>query len=102
MNCNAQLVMNLIDWRLAAQPSIIAPRIDCSTPELLLSWRFPAATVKALRAMGHRVGIRDERLFTGDFASPTAVRRTPDGIFDAGTDPYYAPATAQAAHGVLP
>jgi gamma-glutamyltranspeptidase/glutathione hydrolase len=102
MNCNAQLVMNLIDWRLAAQPSIIAPRIDCSTAELLLSWRFPEATVKALRAMGHRVGIRDERLFTGDFASPTAIRRTPDGVFDAGTDPYYAPATAQAAHGVLP
>jgi gamma-glutamyltranspeptidase/glutathione hydrolase len=101
MNCNAQLVVNLTDWRLAAMPAIIAPRIDCSTPELLLSWRFPAETIKALRRMGHRVGIRDERLFTGDFASPTAIRRTPDGIFDGGADPFYAPATAEAVHGVL-
>jgi gamma-glutamyltranspeptidase/glutathione hydrolase len=101
MNCNAQLIINLTDWRLAAQPAISAPRIDCSTPELLLSWRFPAETVKALRAMGHRVGIRDERLFTGDFASPAVVRRMPDGIFDGGADPFYFPATATAAHGVL-
>jgi gamma-glutamyltranspeptidase/glutathione hydrolase len=101
MNCNAQLVINLTDWRLAAQPAIIAPRIDCSTAELLLSWRFPDETVKALRAIGHRVGVRDERLFTDGFASPTAIRHTPDGVFDGGADPFYAPATAQAAHGVL-
>jgi gamma-glutamyltranspeptidase len=101
MNCNAQLVINLTDWRLAAQPAIIAPRIDCSTADLLLSWRFPAETVKALRAMGHRVGVRDERLFTDGFASPTAIRLTLDGVFDGGADPFYAPATAQATHGVL-
>ena len=91
MNCNAQLVINLIDWRLAAQPAISAPRIDCSTAELLLSWRFPPETAKALRAMGHRVGIRDERLFTGASPPPTAIRRTLDGIYDGGADPYYAP-----------
>jgi gamma-glutamyltranspeptidase/glutathione hydrolase len=101
MNCNAQLVINMVDWRLAAQPAISAPRIDCSTAELLLSWRFPRETVKALRAMGHHVGIRDERLFTGDFASPAAIRRTLDGIYDGGADPYYFPATAEAAHGPL-
>jgi gamma-glutamyltranspeptidase/glutathione hydrolase len=101
MNCNAQLIMNMVDWRLAAMPAIWAPRIDCSTPELLLSWVFPTETVKALRAMGHRVALRDERLFTGDFASPAAIRRTPDGVFDGGADPYYAPATVEAARGVL-
>jgi gamma-glutamyltranspeptidase/glutathione hydrolase len=101
MNCNAQLIINMIDWRLAAQPAISAPRIDCSTPELLMSWRFPEETVTALRGMGHRVGIRDERLFTGDFASPASVRRTADGVFDGGADPFYFPATAAAAHGVL-
>jgi gamma-glutamyltranspeptidase / glutathione hydrolase len=101
MNCNAQLVINLTDWRLAAQPAISAPRIDCSTAQLLLSWRFPAETVRALRTMGHRVAIRDERLFTDGFASPTAIRCILDGVFDGGADPFYAPATAQAAHGVL-
>jgi gamma-glutamyltranspeptidase / glutathione hydrolase len=101
MNCNAQLTMNMIDWRLAAVPAIGAPRIDCSTAELLLSWRFPKETVKALTRMGHRVGIRDERLFTGDFASPAAIRQIPDGVLDGGADPYYAPAAAEAAFGVL-
>ncbi|MFT4038339.1 MAG: gamma-glutamyltransferase [Thermomicrobiales bacterium] len=99
MNCNAQLVMNLTDWRLAAQPAISAPRIDCSTAELLLSVRFPAATVEALRALGHRVGVRDETRFTGDFASPAIVRLGTDGIYDGGADPYYAPATAISVRG---
>jgi gamma-glutamyltranspeptidase/glutathione hydrolase len=98
MNCNAQLAMNMIDWRLASMAAIAAPRIDCSTAELLLSWRFPAATIKALERMGHRVATRDERLFTGDFASPAAIRRTADGFFDGGADPFYFPAAAVAAH----
>jgi gamma-glutamyltranspeptidase/glutathione hydrolase len=100
MNCNAQLVMNMTDWRLAAQAAINAPRIDCSTAELLMSWRFPEATVAAMRALGHRVGIRDEKLFTGDFASPAVVRLGPDRIFDGGADPFYAPATAISVRGV--
>lgn len=100
MNCNAQLIMNLTDWRLAAQAAINAPRIDCSTPELLMSWRFPEATIAAMRALGHRVGVRNETRFTGDFASPAVARLGADGIFDGGTDPYYAPATAESARGV--
>jgi gamma-glutamyltranspeptidase/glutathione hydrolase len=101
MNCNAQLVMNLTDWRLAAQPAISAPRIDCSTPELLLSWRFPKETIKALETMGHLVATRDERLFTGDFASPAAIRLTLNGVFDGGADPFYFPATAMSVSGLL-
>ncbi len=100
MNCNAQLVMNMTDWRLAAQAAINAPRIDCSTAELLMSWRFPDATVSAMHALGHRVGIRDEKLFTGDFASPAVVRLGTDRIFDGGADPFYAPATAVSVRGV--
>ncbi|MCA9878645.1 MAG: gamma-glutamyltransferase, partial [Thermomicrobiales bacterium] len=100
MNCNAQLIMNMTDWRLAAQAAINAPRIDCSTPELLMSWRFPEATIAAMRALGHRVGVRDETRFTGDFASPAVARLGADGIFDGGTDPYYAPATAESVRGV--
>jgi gamma-glutamyltranspeptidase/glutathione hydrolase len=101
LNCNAQLIVNLTDWRLAAQPAISAPRIDCSTAELLMSVRFPAETIRAMEKLGHRVGIRDERLFTGDFASPAAVRLTLKGGFDGGADPFYAPATAMAAYGLL-
>ncbi|MDQ2653039.1 MAG: gamma-glutamyltransferase family protein, partial [Chloroflexota bacterium] len=100
LNCNAQLIMNMTDWRLAAQAAINAPCIDCSTPELLMSWRFPEATVEAMRALGHRVGVRDEKRFTGDFASPAVARLGADRIFDGGADPYYAPATAESPRGV--
>ncbi|MBL8126985.1 MAG: gamma-glutamyltransferase, partial [Chloroflexia bacterium] len=100
LNCNAQLIMNMTDWRLAAQAAINAPRIDCSTGELLMSSRFPEATVEAMRALGHRVGVRDERRFTGDFASPAVVRLGADRIFDGGADPFYAPGTAMSVRGV--
>lgn len=100
LNCNAQLIMNMTDWQLAAQAAINAPRIDCSTAELLMSWRFPEATVEAMRALGHRVGVRDERRFTGDFASPAVVRLGADRIFDGGADPFYAPGTAMSVRGV--
>jgi gamma-glutamyltranspeptidase len=73
MNCHAQLVSNLLDHGLGAADALAAPRIDASTPELLASARLPEATRRALAALGHRVVARDERLFTGDFASPCAV-----------------------------
>jgi gamma-glutamyltranspeptidase/glutathione hydrolase len=97
MNCNAQLIMNLLDHGLSIQPAISSPRVDASTPELLISARLPSTTVSALAARGHRVAVRDERLFTGDFASPAAVQLGPDGLFRGGADPFYFPATALGA-----
>jgi len=97
MNCHAQLVMNLLDHGLSMQPAVGAPRIDASTVDLLASARLPAATRAALAALGHRIAVRDERLFTGDFASPAAVLLGADGICRGGVDPFYFPATAVAA-----
>jgi len=92
MNCLAQLVMNLVDHGMAMQPAITAPRIDASTPELLVSARLPDATREALAALGHRVSTRDEWQFLGDFASPVGVLREADGLLRGGTDPFYFPA----------
>jgi gamma-glutamyltranspeptidase/glutathione hydrolase len=94
MNCHAQLVSNLLDHGLGAADALAAPRIDASTPELLASARLPEATRRALAAMGHRVVARDERLFTGDFASPCAVVRVADGSLAGAADPFYFPASA--------
>ncbi|MDP9366040.1 MAG: gamma-glutamyltransferase, partial [Chloroflexota bacterium] len=99
MNANAQLVMNLVDHRLSMQPAIAAPRVDASTPELLVSARLPVATSDALAARGHRVAVRDERLFTSDFASPVGIWIGSDGLLRGGADPFYFPA---AAVGVEP
>lgn len=94
MNCNTQLVANVIDHRLGIWAAMDAPRIDCSTADLLISERMPAGTIAALRAMGHRTAPRDESLLGRDFASPCAVMRTSDGGTTGAADPYYAMATA--------
>ena len=97
MNCHAQLVQNLLDHGLSMQPAVSAPRIDASTVDLLVSHRLPPETREALAALGHRVAVRDERLFTGDFASPAAVLLGEDGRCRGGVDPFYFPATAVGA-----
>jgi gamma-glutamyltranspeptidase/glutathione hydrolase len=94
MNCNAQLVMNLVDQQQSMQSAISAPRIDASTSDLLVSARLPEVIRSELSRLGHRVAVRDECLFTGDFASPVGIVLSDDGVLHGGADPYYAPATA--------
>lgn len=89
LNCNAQLVMNLVDHGLTIQPAIQAPRIDASTPDLIVSSRLPAATRDALIAHGHPLVTRDETHLQGEFASPVGVQRLDDGTLLGGADPYY-------------
>ena len=99
MNCLAQLVVSLVDHGMAMQPAITAPRIDASTPDLFVSARLPDSTREALAALGHRVAIRDERQFLGDFASPVGVLRDADGLLRGGADPFYFPAAVVGADG---
>jgi gamma-glutamyltranspeptidase/glutathione hydrolase len=94
LNCVAQMITNLIDFGMTMQPAVSAPRIDASTPDLLVSDRLPSSTQDALRALGHPVVTRDERNFHGDFASPACVQLDEERIYRGGVDPYYRPATA--------
>lgn len=94
MNCHAQLVQHIVDASMGIQEALEAPRIDASTADLILSSRLPQSTIAALAAMGHRVSPRDERLLTGDFASPVAISRTPSGLLTGAADPWYFPACA--------
>ena len=96
MNCVAQIAMNLIDRDMAMQPAVSAPRIDRSTPKLLVSSRMPATTVEGLRALGHDLSVQDEGLFFGEFSSPACVASDAAG-FHGGVDPFYYPATASGA-----
>jgi gamma-glutamyltranspeptidase/glutathione hydrolase len=95
MNCVAQIAMNLVDHDLSMQEAVTSPRIDRSTSSLYISSRMPKATVDGLAALGHRVSVRDETLFFGEFASPACVERTSSGELKGGVDPFYYPATAQ-------
>jgi gamma-glutamyltranspeptidase/glutathione hydrolase len=94
MNCVAQLIANLVDYGMTMQPAVSAPRIDASTPELLVSSRLPVSVQDALRALGHDVVARFEEDFHGDFASPACVQLDSEGTYRGGVDPYYRPATA--------
>jgi gamma-glutamyltranspeptidase / glutathione hydrolase len=94
MNCVAQLVSNLVDFGMTMQPAVSAPRIDASTPELLVSDRLPASTRDWLHRIGHKVVARDDEEFHGDFASPACVQLDHEGSFRGGVDPFYRPATA--------
>ncbi len=95
LNCVAQIAMNLIDHDFSMQEAVTSPRIDRSTAALNISSRMPKSTVDGLFALGHRVSLRDETLFFGDFASPACVQRTDTGELRGGVDPFYFPATAQ-------
>jgi gamma-glutamyltranspeptidase/glutathione hydrolase len=97
MNCVAQMMINLVDHDMTMQPAVTAPRIDASTPELLVNARIPEPTREALRDLGHNVVVRDEGDYHGDFASPACVQWHQDGTFRGGVDPYYYPSTASGA-----
>ena len=97
MNCNAQLILNLVDRGMTIQEAISAPRIDASEVKLLMSARIPDSTRNALTELGHRVQVHDETSFTGGFASPVGIVKMADGTFRGGADPFYAPATAIGA-----
>lgn len=94
MNANAQIAMNLIDRGLTMQPAVGAPRIDASTPQLLVDSRIADATRNALTALGHDVAVRDENLNFGEFASPACAQIAADGSHRGGVDPNYFPASA--------
>ena len=96
MNCNAQIVMNLLDHGLSMQPAISAPRIDTSTQHVQLSSRLPEATGDALAALGHRVQWRVEGPGGAEFASPVGILRLPEGELRGGADLFY-PAMGVAA-----
>jgi gamma-glutamyltranspeptidase/glutathione hydrolase len=53
--------------------------------DLLLDERIPPATVADLSSRGHHIGTRS-RWASG--AAPVMVRLMPDGVIEAGADPY--------------
>ncbi len=92
-----QLMLNVIEFGMNAQGAVEAPRFQTrhlvssfdnhawNRGDLLLDERIPPATVADLSSRGHRVGTRS-RWASG--AAPVLVRMMPDGVIEAGADPY--------------
>jgi gamma-glutamyltranspeptidase / glutathione hydrolase len=92
-----QLFFNVVEFGDNAQSAVEAPRFQTrhlissfdnhawNRGDLLLDERIPASVGAELAARGHKVGTRS-RWASG--AAPVMIRVTPDGVIEAGADPY--------------
>ena len=92
-----QLFLDVVEYGMNAQAAVEAPRYQTrhlissfdnhawNRGDLLLDERIPAPTVAELAERGHKVGTRS-RWASG--AAPVMIRVLPDGVLEAGADPY--------------
>jgi gamma-glutamyltranspeptidase / glutathione hydrolase len=92
-----QILLDVIEFGMNAEQAIEAPRFQTrhlvssfdnhamSPGDLLLDERINSATATELAERHHRVGTRS-RWSSG--AAPVLIRVTPDGVIEAGADPY--------------
>ncbi|MDP8980056.1 MAG: gamma-glutamyltransferase family protein [Acidobacteriota bacterium] len=92
-----QLFLNVVEFGMNAQAAVEAPRFQTrhlvssfdnhawNRGDLLLDERIPSTTAAALAERGHKVGTRS-RWASG--AAPVMIRFMPDGVIEAGADPY--------------
>ncbi len=92
-----QVLLNVLDFGMNAQRAVEAPRFQTrhlvssfdnhgmNPGDLLLDERIPQETVTELAARGHKTSVRP-RFASG--AAPVIVRIAPDGVIEAGADPF--------------
>ncbi|MGA2213918.1 MAG: gamma-glutamyltransferase family protein [Bryobacteraceae bacterium] len=92
-----QLFFNVVEFGENAQSAVEAPRFQTrhliasfdnhawNRGDLLLDERIPVSVGAELSTRGHKVGTRS-RWASG--AAPVMIRVTPDGVIEAGADPY--------------
>lgn len=92
-----QLFLDVVEFGMNAQAAVEAPRFQTrhlvssfdnhawNLGDLLLDERIPAVTMAQLAEKGHRVGTRS-RWASG--AAPVMIKVLPDGVIEAGADPY--------------
>lgn len=92
-----QLFLNAVEFGFNAEMAVEAPRFQTrhlvssfdnhawNKGDLLLDERMPPATFTDLAERGHKVQTRS-RWASG--AAPVMIRVTPDGVIEAGADPY--------------
>jgi gamma-glutamyltranspeptidase/glutathione hydrolase len=92
-----QLLLNVVEFGMNAQSALEAPRFQTrhlvssfdnhamSPGDLLVDDRVASDTLTNLGSRGHHVETRN-RWSSG--AAPTMIRFTPNGVIEAGADPY--------------
>jgi gamma-glutamyltranspeptidase/glutathione hydrolase len=85
---HAQFVSDIADYGLDIQRALEAGRftkLDFDGCDVQIESRVPAATIAALRALGHEVKVEGPR--TDTFGFGQAVESTPDGVHHGASDP---------------
>ncbi len=92
-----QLFFNVVEFGDNAQVAVEAPRFQTrhlvasfdnhawNRGDLLLDERISPSVGAELAARGHKVGVRSK---WASGAAPVMIRVTPDGVIEAGADPY--------------
>jgi len=92
-----QMLLDAVEFGMNAQNAVEAPRFQTrhlvssfdnhawNRGDLLLDERIPAQVFQALMEKGHKVSTRS-RWASG--AAPVMIRVLPDGVIEAGADPY--------------
>src|SRR5579883_1599386 len=92
-----QLMLNVIEFHMNAQAANEAPRYQTrhlvssfdnhawNRGDLLLDERIPQSVATELAARGHKVSVHSK---WSSGAAPVMIRVTPDGVIEAGADPY--------------
>ena len=92
-----QILFAIIEFGMNAQAAVEAPRFQTrhlvssfdnhamNPGDLLLDERIPSAVALELAERRHKIGIRSK---WSSGAAPVAVRVTPEGVIEAGADPY--------------
>ena len=92
-----QVLLNVMLFGMDAETAVEAPRFQTrhlvssfdnhamGPGELMVDERTPPATVAELEKRRHKVEVRSRY---GSGAAPVLIRKTPDGMIEAGADPY--------------
>lgn len=84
-----QVIVNLVDFGMGAQDAVGGPRVHCEGAPALVDSRFAAATLDALREMGHDLTVLTESLAISSFGRPNAVLVDPaSGRLRSGVYPF--------------
>lgn len=92
-----QVMLNVLDFGMTAQRSVEAPRVQTrhlvssfdnhgmAPGELDVDERIDLQTIRQLTERGHRIETRSR---WASEAAPVVIRILPNGVFEAGADPY--------------
>ncbi len=81
----AQIIMNIVDYKMDIQTAIEAPRIHAMTRDVFMEGRIPADVRAALTAMGHPLLVRGPMDLY--FGGAQGILIAPNGVLFGGADP---------------